>query len=260
MSLPVPYLRSKSNGSLLSPPSSPEMDKHHPATGDEYWPSVQGQQSFPLQRARPDYCHTVDDVARWAQQRDTSGLRIASTQQSCHDSDLSSDLFESPNSQQVKWSSRSTHEGGIKLNTAMQPHLQSRNTSQTHPVALGAIRPSPTGSAGNEDEDEDDETLSTGEDDGQSSGEVPCRTAAERQAEKRKMKRFRLVTWNDNDHLLLTSSRLTHSQTRFLMSEFARQAHPDTAQRERLSRQIPGLSPRQVQVWFQNRYSKTATV
>lgn len=48
--------------------------------------------------------------------------------------------------------------------------------------------------------------------------------------------------------------RLTHSQTRFLQSEFARQAHPEAAQRERLSREIPGLSPRQVQVWFQNRY------
>lgn len=62
-------------------------------------------------------------------------------------------------------------------------------------------------------------------------------SAAEIRAAKRKMKRF----------------RLTHNQTRFLMSEFARQAHPDAAHRERLSREIPGLSPRQVQVWFQNR-------
>ncbi|KAF2097940.1 homeobox-domain-containing protein [Rhizodiscina lignyota] len=65
-------------------------------------------------------------------------------------------------------------------------------------------------------------------------------TAAELRAQKRKMKRF----------------RLTHNQTRFLMSEFARQAHPDAAHRERLSREIPGLSPRQVQVWFQNRRAK----
>ncbi|KAJ9668097.1 hypothetical protein H2201_001903, partial [Coniosporium apollinis] len=65
-------------------------------------------------------------------------------------------------------------------------------------------------------------------------------TAAELRAQKRKMKRF----------------RLTHSQTRFLMSEFVRQAHPDAAHRERLAREIPGLSPRQVQVWFQNRRAK----
>ncbi|CRG92774.1 hypothetical protein PISL3812_09841 [Talaromyces islandicus] len=58
--------------------------------------------------------------------------------------------------------------------------------------------------------------------------------------DKKRMKRF----------------RLTHNQTRFLMSEFTRQAHPDASHRERLSREIPGLSPRQVQVWFQNRRAK----
>ncbi|KAF2016263.1 hypothetical protein BU24DRAFT_197650 [Aaosphaeria arxii CBS 175.79] len=68
----------------------------------------------------------------------------------------------------------------------------------------------------------------------------PPISAAELRAQKRKMKRF----------------RLTHNQTRFLMSEFARQAHPDAAHRERLAREIPGLSPRQVQVWFQNRRAK----
>ncbi|KAK8110900.1 uncharacterized protein PG998_007357 [Apiospora kogelbergensis] len=55
----------------------------------------------------------------------------------------------------------------------------------------------------------------------------------------------------DDDEM--DEGRLTHQQTRFLMSEFAKQPHPDAAHRERLSREIPGLSPRQVQVWFQNR-------
>lgn len=85
-----------------------------------------------------------------------------------------------------------------------------------------------------EDEDViDDEDMVEGE------GDVTAQpqTAAERTAQRRKMKRF----------------RLTHQQTRFLMSEFAKQPHPDAAHRERLSREIPGLSPRQVQVWFQNR-------
>ncbi|KAF2487769.1 hypothetical protein BDY17DRAFT_17733 [Neohortaea acidophila] len=65
-------------------------------------------------------------------------------------------------------------------------------------------------------------------------------TVAELREHKRRSQRF----------------RLTHSQTRYLMSEFAKQSHPDTAHRERLSREIPGLTPRQVQVWFQNRRAK----
>ncbi|KID82479.1 Homeobox [Metarhizium guizhouense ARSEF 977] len=64
-----------------------------------------------------------------------------------------------------------------------------------------------------------------------------CQAVAERRAVRLKVKRF----------------RLTNQQTRFLMSEFVKQPHPDAAHRERLSLEIPGLSPRQVQVWFQNR-------
>lgn len=90
------------------------------------------------------------------------------------------------------------------------------------------------------DEDlEDEEEMNEASDDGKSEPQTAAEKAA-RIAEKKKMKRF----------------RLTHQQTRFLMSEFAKQPHPDAAHRERLSREIPGQSPRQVQVWFQNRRAK----
>ncbi|OCK83332.1 hypothetical protein K432DRAFT_390467 [Lepidopterella palustris CBS 459.81] len=87
-------------------------------------------------------------------------------------------------------------------------------------------------------EDLPDDDIFSG--DGEEEDQKPAMSAAELRAHKRKMKRF----------------RLTHNQTRFLMSEFTRQAHPDAAHRERLAREIPGLSPRQVQVWFQNRRAK----
>ncbi|EFX02501.1 homeobox transcription factor [Grosmannia clavigera kw1407] len=89
--------------------------------------------------------------------------------------------------------------------------------------------------------EEDDEDLIDDEDMGDGgetdATERPAQTVAERKAQRRKLKRF----------------RLTHQQTRFLMSEFSKKPHPDAAHRECLSREIPGLSPRQVQVWFQNR-------
>ncbi|KAL8715068.1 MAG: hypothetical protein Q9220_001025 [cf. Caloplaca sp. 1 TL-2023] len=88
--------------------------------------------------------------------------------------------------------------------------------------------------------DEQDDLSASTDEEKPGQRDEASKTAAERRAEKRRMKRF----------------RLSHNQTRFLMSEFARQAHPDAAQRERLSREIPGLSPRQVQVWFQNRRAK----
>ncbi|EDN11302.1 predicted protein [Histoplasma mississippiense (nom. inval.)] len=97
----------------------------------------------------------------------------------------------------------------------------------------------------NDDDTGDDIDINTGVDqfkthvdhEGQgqrrSGGQSLAKATIDRLKAKRRMKRFR--------------------QTRFLMSEFTRQAHPDAAHRERLSKEIPGLSPRQVQVWFQNR-------
>ena len=102
---------------------------------------------------------------------------------------------------------------------------------------------------------EEDDLASSSEDEEVAlEGAEGYKSGAERLAEKRKMKRFRFVLFRWFMVARLTwLSRLTHAQTRYLMNEFARQAHPNAEQRERLSRDIPGLSPRQVQVWFQNR-------
>jgi len=100
--------------------------------------------------------------------------------------------------------------------------------------------------------DEEDDDLD--EEDSLDGDENSAQTPAERAAARRKMKRFRLVPLCQKPQTIAHHVRLTHQQTRFLMSEFAKQPHPDAAHRERLSREIPGLSSRQVQVWFQNRY------
>ncbi|KAK4041649.1 hypothetical protein C8A01DRAFT_14589 [Parachaetomium inaequale] len=137
-------------------------------------------------------------------------------------------------------------------------HEESSTSTETRGMSLGSNPLSSVSSAGQgsetapnhsgnegqtiiKEEDEevvDDEEMIEGEVEGDA--QTQPQTAAERTAQRRKMKRF----------------RLTHQQTRFLMSEFAKQPHPDAAHRERLSREIPGLSPRQVQVWFQNRRAK----
>ncbi|EFZ04201.1 hypothetical protein MAA_01275 [Metarhizium robertsii ARSEF 23] len=45
--------------------------------------------------------------------------------------------------------------------------------------------------------------------------------------------------------------RLTHQETKFMMSEFAKQPYPSAARREWLSLEIPGISPRQIQGTYQ---------
>ena len=106
----------------------------------------------------------------------------------------------------------------------------------------------------------DGDELYTGSEEEEDVGgrQEPLKSGAERLAEKRKMKRFRSARTLSHRRMVINKMcRLTHAQTRYLMSEFSRQAHPDAAQRERLSRDIPGLNARQVQVWFQNRYNRT---
>ncbi|KAK3071048.1 hypothetical protein LTR53_009358 [Teratosphaeriaceae sp. CCFEE 6253] len=138
----------------------------------------------------------------------------------------------------VEFEERLMSQGPQPVGTSNLPAATFGGSAPTSPAG-GRLTPNSPGGDLDDEQLEDEEmafgTAEQGEDE-----ERPPMTAAELRAHKRKMKRF----------------RLTHNQTRFLMSEFARQPHPDAAHRERLSREIPGLSPRQVQVWFQNRRAK----
>ncbi|EKJ68042.1 hypothetical protein NXS19_011795 [Fusarium pseudograminearum] len=130
------------------------------------------------------------------------------------------------------------HDGyGMKPSTSTTEEAghasQAATTGNFAPLGRSASELSRVNSPPDEEDDLDEDDMLDGD-------ENSSQTAAERAAARRKMKRF----------------RLTHQQTRFLMSEFAKQPHPDAAHRERLSREIPGLSSRQVQVWFQNRRAK----
>ncbi|TLS30215.1 hypothetical protein PpBr36_02346 [Pyricularia pennisetigena] len=151
--------------------------------------------------------------------------------------DMYSHKASQSNQQEQRNASGEHH--GLRLNT---DSLMSAPTGGQGQDLLTTRLGANEGQGVKEEEDDgldDEDMLDEGDEDGGDGSSQP-QTAAERTAQRRKMKRF----------------RLTHQQTRFLMSEFAKQPHPDAAHRERLSREIPGLSPRQVQVWFQNRRAK----
>ncbi|KAI5201193.1 hypothetical protein E4T39_05335 [Aureobasidium subglaciale] len=217
----------------LSPPSSPRM------SGQDYKPALPGWQTH--QDHQPSFGHGYATGQYQAPQEPVPNSHVLSAPQG---PSLRS-YKTSPYPLNAQYSTGSTGP------TSYTQHAPSEGKTQSN-VGLGtqtlgdSLPGSPSShlsphSQGLDPDDEiaddDDQDASGDADDGENK---PPMTAAELRNQKRKMKRF----------------RLTHNQTRFLMSEFSRQAHPDAAHRERLSREIPGLSPRQVQVWFQNRRAK----
>ena len=119
----------------------------------------------------------------WAEGADTSGVNMPRAQRSHLTLDLSNDMFGARDSQQPAWSSSLDNEDDSSSD------FQSYITYQIPAVTSGEPTPSPPASHQNEDEDLSTES---GEDEARSLGDTP-KTAAERQAEKRKMKRFRFV-------------------------------------------------------------------
>lgn len=217
----------------LSPPSSPHMSGYSTAVTDNEW---QSSQIRTLEHTPP---HSDNDMA------------MLQTDVSAHNYDLKRPSMRSHKSFPYLLDGKNHLNAGSDAPNGMDeieqhdvPNVTFGGSAPTSPIS----RLTPPSTHDNvpvtkveehEHEQEDDlfsDKDDCGDDDIKDEDRPPM-SAAEIRAAKRKMKRF----------------RLTHNQTRFLMSEFARQAHPDAAHRERLAREIPGLSPRQVQVWFQNR-------
>ncbi|EMD61170.1 hypothetical protein GGP41_010070 [Bipolaris sorokiniana] len=219
----------------LSPPTSPHMSAYSSTAADNEW---QSSESRTLEHTPP---HSDNDMAML--HADVSG----------HHFDMKRPSMRSYKSFPYLLDSKNHLNAGTDTPTGLDdieqhdiPNVTFGGSAPTSPISR--LTPPSTNDGVTvgkvEDQDQEDDLFSDDKDDcgdDESKDEDrPPMSAAEIRAAKRKMKRF----------------RLTHNQTRFLMSEFARQAHPDAAHRERLAREIPGLSPRQVQVWFQNRRAK----
>ena len=212
----------------LSPPTSPRNPAYGTSTTETEWQSS----SMGAEEHTPP--HSDCDMA------------ILQVEEASNAFDLKRPSIRSHRSFPYLLDSKSHHISASSLPTVneIEPHdlpaVTFGGSAPTSPISRLTPPSTHDDAAEEKIEDEDDDIILDEKDetaDSDANDEEKTMTAAEIRAAKRKMKRF----------------RLTHNQTRFLMSEFARQAHPDAAHRERLSREIPGLSPRQVQVWFQNR-------
>ncbi|EMC92698.1 hypothetical protein BAUCODRAFT_27052 [Baudoinia panamericana UAMH 10762] len=233
----------------LSPPDSPRMSGANVTRSEHFWPT----QTLPVDSQSPiSETLLFDEVRTHAQSLNARQIQMRPSRPSLrtHRSfPYTSGLTQNPVAQDEKTVTNAllfedVHDQSVTLGQPLPtlglpglPQATYGGSAPTSPQAR-LTSTSPKEPLPGADHDYEDTELDPAE---QDDGEIrPPMTAAELRAHKRKMKRF----------------RLTHNQTRFLMSEFARQPHPDAAHRERLSREIPGLSPRQVQVWFQNRRAK----
>ncbi|KAL8918820.1 MAG: hypothetical protein Q9172_005254 [Xanthocarpia lactea] len=125
-----------------------------------------------------------------------SSFNIPAAQNRPHNFDVASESSKSSSSQQLAFSSRFFEDKDY--HSAAQTDPCTRITCRTYEGAPCAPGSSSTASHRTEDEEDDLLLMGSGDEEGKGLGDVSSKTAAERRAAKRKMKRF----------------RLTHTQTR----------------------------------------------
>lgn len=194
---------SKSNGPLLSPPSSPEMDQHYWIFGNGRLPNAQERQDVPLRDTRLKLCDPFRRESTWALQprAEASGHQIPPALQDYRDVVVQGLPSETEPSRQPTWSTMSASEVGFKPDLMTRSDLGDPAASHKHSMSSGDLyhsplliegsRPPPNAEPRNEGDDDDLISSPSDEDEGPSVGDEMSVTATERHAETRKMKRFR---------------------------------------------------------------------
>lgn len=240
---------------LPSPPESPSMYAHPPSR-EEHTTRLASRQLFPTPSSSATF-RLAESVRQASDEKTSASQSQESPPRDAPTPPHSSKLHQITTVEDAHSVSSSMRGPELPSPDEGSDHLQREDSLKQRPTRASSTASHPTPQlvlTEAEHQSEGDEMYTGSEEEEDVGRTEAVKSGAERLAEKRKMKRFRLGrTSSHRDTVINAIYRLSHAQTRYLMSEFSRQAHPDAAQRERLSRDIPGLNPRQVQVWFQNR-------
>ena len=212
MNAPVFMSSSEPDGSLLSPPSSPEMAYDPPPSKPQPYLFRSAEGRIPHQSGNRQLADVSHLDREWIEQADTSDQSMPLTSWDYSDHSLPRTFTENPKQPFLFTKIETDKVKG--RNTGDQAHASARLIDISHSVLsqktpqppLSFESPNAISSPDHHTVEEEGIILSpTSSEDGETvTSDAAPRTAAERRAEKRKMKRFRLVYRGQLQNFLLT--------------------------------------------------------
>ena len=184
----------KFNGPLLSPPSSPEMCPFPSHSGGGYWQPTPMSPTF---RQR-DVTSAEDNVTRSERWTRPSDPRHAETislptdqylPRLSHGQSIIENVDHSAALNTQSYATQSLSDQGVKATSSVLP-LSTLHGSETGAAVAGSLSQAKETSNPRGDDDDDLDSSDSGDDES-GGGERVTKTAAERRADRRKMKRFR---------------------------------------------------------------------